>query len=77
MCPWPFRFTFHRRARYRSKLAFSASFMKCLDSYLTVDQAARLFGISQDRCAVLLKDLVDRGLLQRKGTMYGLCGGPP
>lgn len=51
--------------------------MKCLDSYLTVDQAARLFGISQDRCAVLLKDLVDRGLLQRKGTMYGLCGGPP
>jgi hypothetical protein len=43
---------------------------------LTVDQAARLFGISQDRCAELLKDLADRGLLQRRGAIYGMCSRP-
>jgi len=42
---------------------------------LTADQAAKLFGISQGKCAELLEDLADRGLLQRTGARYGLCGG--
>jgi hypothetical protein len=44
---------------------------------LTVDQAARLFGIPHDTCAEVLKDLADRGQLECRGAIYGLRGGRP
>ena len=45
---------------------------------LSLAQASRLFGISQDTCAQLLSDLVARGLLHEKaGAKYGLGNGRP
>ena len=40
---------------------------------LTAAQAARLFGIPEDRCAALLRHLTTRGVLQLKdGGRFGL-----
>lgn len=44
---------------------------------LTVDQAARLFGIPHDTCAEVLKDLAGRGQLECRGAIYGPRGGRP
>ena len=37
---------------------------------VTCDQAARLAGIDPDRCAALLKALIDVGFLQLSGGRY-------
>ena len=43
---------------------------------LTVDQAARLFGIPREACAKLLSALTEQGVLQLKaGTRYSIRDG--